>query len=249
MRIRSALFSFPLLVLNLSTNIFVSPLGNDAADGSKERPVKSFHRAQELARAYPGHADVLFEDGIYYLTKPITMDARDNHCTYRAIHQGKAVISGGCRLDLVWKKRKDGIWKAQYQSSMPKQSAPIKPDMLFVNGQAKRMARYPNLRKDRPSPIYGCFDFSEQGSTTAENPLDSARVMSWANPKGAYLHGLHNYQWGDMHWEAGRTTDRPRFIQCSVISRTSERNLTSLVSGTMTYTTGSSCISPRRERT
>ena len=200
MRIRSALFSFPLLVLNLSTNIFVSPRGNDAANGSKERPVKSFHRAQELARAYPGHADVLFEDGIYYLIKPITMDARDNHCTYRAIHQGKAVISGGCRLDLVWKKRKDGIWKAQYQSSMPKQSAPIKPDMLFINGQAKRMARYPNLRKDRPSPIYGCFDFSEQGSTTAENPLDSARVMSWANPKGAYLHGLHNYQWGDMHW-------------------------------------------------
>ena len=175
------------------TVIYVSPDGDDAASGSVANPVRSFERAQELARGIKGKAEVWFADGTYYLSHPIRMDSRDNHTTYRAIHQGKAVISGGQRLYLKWKRGKDGIWWAKLVSS-------TLPDMLFINSRCKQMARYPNLRKDGEAQIFGCFTFGEQQSKTAENALDSARIAHWAHPEGGYLHGLHELMWGDMHW-------------------------------------------------
>ena len=193
---------FPLLIAGMNasategvngTNIYVSPQGDDLADGSSEHPVRTFCRAQAMARQKQGNVEVWFADGTYYLDCPIVFDARDNHTSFHAQNQGKAVISGGQRLNLKWKREKSGIWVASIKEA-------IVPDMLFINGQNKRMARYPNLRKDKPSPIYGCFDFGEMLSSETENALDSARTVGWAHPEGGYLHGLHQYMWGDMHW-------------------------------------------------
>ena len=49
----------------------------------------------------------------------------------------KTVLSSGIVLDLKWEKYKNGIMRAVVKGS------PVM-DMLFVNGELKSMARYPN---------------------------------------------------------------------------------------------------------
>ena len=68
--------------------------------------------------------------------------------TYRAKHEGKAVISGGLQLKLKWKKDKKGIWSAIIGED-------IQIDQLYVDGERKRMARYPNAIPGEGRNVYG----------------------------------------------------------------------------------------------
>ena len=35
---------------------------------------------------------------------------------------------------------------------------------------------------------------------TAKDPLSKKRIKLWENPEGGYIHAMHAYLWGDMHW-------------------------------------------------
>jgi hypothetical protein len=59
------------------------------------------------------------------------------------------------------------------------------------------MARYPNAFNGKN--IFDTWNLGEQSDTTM-NPLDKRRIAKWKNPKGAYLHAMHEALWGDMHW-------------------------------------------------
>jgi hypothetical protein len=87
-----------------------------------------------------------------------------------------------------------------------------KTDQLFVNGRRQVLARYPNY--DPESKYLNGF------SPDAFSP---ERVRSWSNPTGGYIHALHQYLWGDMHfritgkdsagnltYEGGWQNNRPR---------------------------------------
>ena len=52
------------------------------------------------------------------------------------------------------------------------------------------MARYPNFNED-VLPMNG----------TAPDALSPQKVRTWANPKGAYVHALHNGEWGGFHYK------------------------------------------------
>ncbi len=174
-------------------HIYVSPQGNDASDGTAQAPLKTFQAAQHMARQAHGPVSVWFDDGIYYLGQTVRLDSRDNHISFHALHPQKAIISGGERLFLKWHRGKDGIWWARVQDDLPF-------DQFFVNGERKRMARYPNA-SDRPDAnVFDRWTLYESRGAEEVDALDSARTARWKNPAGGYVHAMHEYLWGDMHW-------------------------------------------------
>jgi hypothetical protein len=180
-------------------NIYVSTQGNDGNPGTKAQPVLTFNRAQQLARKQPrtANTEVIFAKGTYYLPDTEIFTSADNkaqgyHVTYKSETEGGAVLSGGKRLSLKWKPYKDGIFVATTPAN-------IKIDQLFINGQRQRMARYPNAIPDKI--IYDTWDASPRIKNDSINdPLNTQRIARWKNPKGGFLHAMHEYLWGDMHY-------------------------------------------------
>jgi hypothetical protein len=81
--------------------IHVSPLGDDAGDGSASRPFKTLTRAQGAARGANADADVVVElaDGIYRLDEPLHFRASDGgqagtHVVWQAAQGASPVIAG-----------------------------------------------------------------------------------------------------------------------------------------------------------
>jgi hypothetical protein len=92
-----------------TVTIHVSPLGNDAGDGSVERPFQSLTRAQRAVRAANSNADVIVElaDGIYRLSEPLQFRAVDGgqagtRVVWKAAANASPVIAGSMRIT-AWK--------------------------------------------------------------------------------------------------------------------------------------------------
>lgn len=195
---RKVLFFLILLVaLNSGAQtIFVSVSGNDANPGTKEKPVATFAKAQQMARKLPKDASVkvLFAPGIYYLPKTIGFTEADNKASviYQSDKEGGAIISGGTLLRLNWKPWKNGIFEAQIEGNQF-------IDQLYINGKRQRMARFPNAVAGKN--VFDTWDLSHQAKPdSANNPLSPGRVAKWKNPEGGYIHAMHSALWGDMHW-------------------------------------------------
>lgn len=204
-----ALMAFISLSYEKGTvQIYVAENGKDEAVGSKESPVKTMERAQELAMEISKDApvDIVFEDGTYYLSKPVVFEAKHSGSkahviTYRAANEGGAIISGGTKLSLQWEPYKEGIFKAK----IPEGVSEI--DQLYVNSTNQTMARFPNAEEGKN--VFDTWDLHHtKKPDPAKDPLDSERVASWENPEGAYVHAMHMALWGDMHWLVkGRAED------------------------------------------
>lgn len=190
-------FLIMLIALNSGAQtIFVSASGNDANPGTKEKPVATFAKAQQLARTLPKDASVkvLFAPGIYYLPETIGFTEADNKASviYQSEKEGGAIISGGTLLKLEWKQSEKGIFVAKVKGN------PF-IDQLYINSKRQRMARFPNAVAGKN--VFDTWDLSHQTKPdSANNPLSPGRVAKWKNPEGGYIHAMHSALWGDMHW-------------------------------------------------
>lgn len=204
MRIVIALLFFVAIQISTAATqskieIYLSPNGNDQNPGTKEFPVKSIKKAQELIHLKAGkkEVNVIFADGIYYLAEPIVLTSgysgtEKNPVVFRAENEGKAIISGGNQLNLKWEPYKNGIYKARV-----KEDTAI--DQLYVNGQRQRMARFPNAIEGKN--VFDTWDLVHTSTPDSVNdPLNPKRIATWSHPEGAYIHAMHNALWGDMHW-------------------------------------------------
>ncbi len=179
--------------------IYISPDGNDKASGTREQPVLTFKKANELVASISGKKEVhvIFKDGIYYLTGTVVLTpelsgSEKYPVIYRAANEGKAIISGGDKLNLDWEPYKNGIYKALVSKN-------VLIDQLYVNGERQRMARFPNAIEEKN--VFDTWDLVHTRKPDPDNdPLDGKRVSSWSNPEGAYVHAMHSKLWGDMHW-------------------------------------------------
>ena len=136
--------------------VYVSMVGSDKEDGSDIRPVATFEYALELTRhSSDKHNEIIFRDGIYYLSHTIVLNQEDNGLSICAEHPGKAVISGGRLLLLKWRKDHGKVFSASVSgiSSM---------DQLFVNGRRQRMARYPNVSVGNNNNIYDVWNLDNR---------------------------------------------------------------------------------------
>ncbi len=173
--------------------------GDDAQEGTMERPFATLERARRAVRerksTTPGAVTVFVREGTYYLDAPLVLAPEDSGTAeapirYEAYPGEKPRLSGAVRLDLDWKPYKDGILCAHIPTSI------IPFDQLFVDGRRKRRARYPSYDPENPTAKgKGLIPTGEQfgGPPPAEiefypgeggfNPTEE-----WKHPEDAFLH-------------------------------------------------------------
>ena len=175
----------------LALDLYVSPAGKDANPGTEAAPLASLAAARDAARKVVGKEAVTIHvgDGIYHLPETLVLAPADSGSAefpvvYRAVNEGRAVLSGGSELKLDWKPTRDGI----FQAATPQG---LEIDQLFINGKAQRMARYPNYDASKKTDAY-------QGYSA--DAFSKERAAKWANPAGGFIHAMHTSRWGGYHY-------------------------------------------------
>jgi hypothetical protein len=122
--------------------LYVSPKGNDAADGSKEKPLASMEGAVSRLRALraegkaEGNVLVFFAGGEYVVERPVEFLPEDSGTSFVAAKGEKPVFFGGKRLP-PFKAGADGVWRVQVGKD-------FRFEQLYVNGTRATRARSPN---------------------------------------------------------------------------------------------------------
>jgi membrane-associated protease RseP (regulator of RpoE activity) len=182
-----------------AADLFVSPSGNDTQAGTRTAPFQTPAAARDAARRFAGKESITVHlaDGVYYLPETLVLtpaDSGSEKCPiiYQAENEGKAVLSGGLKLDLKWETHGDGILKAATPAG-------LSIDQLFIDGKRQRMARYPNYDADKPTAAWQGF---------AADAFSNERAAKWADPAGGYIHAMHASRWGGYHYRiTGRKPD------------------------------------------
>jgi hypothetical protein len=172
--------------------LFVSVNGSDSNPGTESLPLRTFHAAQRAATLLKssahGSVSVFFRAGTYYLSESVVLGPEDSGeqeapIVYGSYPGERAILSGGNRIEPQWTPYRDRI----LQTPVPRGTD---TDQLFVNGQRQILARYPNYD---PHAKYL--------NGWAEDAISQERVRRWADPRGGYIHALHEYLWGSLHYE------------------------------------------------
>ena len=185
--------------LHAQKTVFVATDGNDQNPGTYNKPLASFEGAKRFVQVQnkDESVNVVFKNGTYYLPTTIKFtpkDGRSNnkHVLYKAEHPGKVIISGGKRIKANWKHYIKGI----YVTTITSES---EIDQLYINGKRQEMARYPNSKKNKN--VFDAWDLTHNPiRDSLEDVLLPSRIASWKNPAGGFIHAMHAYLWGDMHW-------------------------------------------------
>jgi len=182
-----------------AAELWVAPDGDDAAAGTKARPLKTLDAARRKVRAMPERGKepvtVHLAGGTYYLPETVVFTAEDSSAeaapiTYTGASGARVVLSGGQRVALDWKPYRGGIMQAKAPDGFTS-------DQLFINGERQPMARYPNVDPD-----------AQYFQGFAADCISPERVRRWADPAGGFLHAMHPSLWGDMHWRfTGKTAE------------------------------------------
>jgi hypothetical protein len=169
------------------TVIVVSPDGNDSNNGSLHAPFATIEKAIAESRKMQGETTIYLRGGDYRIRTPLIFTPNDadngNKLTICAFPNENPVLKGSISLtNLQWKPYKNGILKAEISGN------PMM-DMLLVNGEIRHQARFPN---------YDSTAIRFNG--TSADATSAKRIATWKNPAGAYLHAMHNSDWGDFHY-------------------------------------------------
>ena len=147
-------------------DVYVSPDGNDANDGSENKPVKTLKRAQELVREKNAGMveDIIVHiaGGKYELSETLDFNQADSGTNgYNIVYQGDPdnmpTISGGKELDLTWSEGEDGIWSAKVNDTSIEYIR-----NLYVN-------ETPAERASSSKLIYGLENYVASGSSYASD--------------------------------------------------------------------------------
>src|SRR6476620_1712103 len=167
--------------------IYVSPTGSDKNNGNLSTPVGSVGEAvKRISTIREREVVIELRKGVYNLDTTLILNASvlAGHKLVIRNHKSEPVtLSGAKPASFNWKKYHDRIYVADYRKGM-------KIDRLFMNGRPLHMARYPNYSES-----------ARVFNGTAADALDISRVARWKNPLGAYVHALHQGEWGGFHYE------------------------------------------------
>lgn len=120
---------------------------------------------------------VVLKKGIHFLSEPVELGAENNGITICCEEDAK--ICGCVEIENpVWEKTQNGIYRTETLKG-------LNPDMLFLNGEAMILARYPNYRED-VLPLGG----------TASAKEIKERVKNYKNPAGGFVRAMHEAGWG-----------------------------------------------------
>lgn len=133
-------------------NFYISPNGNDANDGSLQKPFKTLEKARDKIREikqsgqFTNPINIYLRAGSYKLDKTfklLTIDSgkAGKEISYMAYPGETVNISGGEKLSLSWQLYKNGIYFADVSSFVNKYG-PF--NTLEVNSELATRARTPN---------------------------------------------------------------------------------------------------------
>ena len=187
-RLACACLLFLLAGNVLGVDLFVAKNGNDRNPGTVKLPLATLEGAKDKVRRIRGPVVVYVRAGAYYFQEPIVFSVEDSRqanekVIYKAYNDEKVIISGAVSLRPKWTPYKKNIYKATVPAN-------IVFDQLFLNGRKQRMARYPNY--DPTSSHFGGY---------SEDVLSPEKIATWKNPEGAFIHALHNHEWGGYHYQ------------------------------------------------
>ena len=167
------------------TSLFISSAGDNNNTGTIDRPFKSIDKALSLVKSSSdSNFNILLREGTYYLNSPIIIDSdtfKGISITLSAYNNEHVLISGGRLLKPKWEAVKGKPYLKTFVDNADF-------DQLFINGMKRVLARYPN------------YDKNALMNGTAENALSVQKTRSWKNPKGGFIHALHDREWGGMHY-------------------------------------------------
>ena len=116
-----------LAVLAGAAEVHVSPNGDDAADGTAARPVRTLARARDLAVRQGG--PVVVADGYYELEHPLELGSAHQGLVFAAAPGARPIVSAGRRVR-DWSVDGKGWWHAQV-------AAGTRSSQFYVNGQRR----------------------------------------------------------------------------------------------------------------
>ena len=99
------------------TGIYVSPDGDDSADGSIENPLATFAAAKEKAKELGGNLTVYFRGGTYYIYDTVAFDENDAKNVVYAAYSDETPVFSGARPITGWKETTVNgvtVWSADY---------------------------------------------------------------------------------------------------------------------------------------
>ncbi len=163
--------------------IYVSTEGNDMNDGTIATPFRTFEKALETAvSSSENDIYIYFRKGVYRPENIYTIwsaDLAGKKLRISSWQNEKVIISGAKKLSLQWKKGRNGIYQAYTEDVF---------DQLWINGQKRVLARYPNYRE------------GELFNGTSKDALAPERIRLWKNPTGGFIHSMHIGRWGSQHY-------------------------------------------------
>lgn len=172
-------------------DLYVAPNGSDASAGTIDAPFATLEAARNAVRTIEKASPITvhLREGVYYLDDTLVLTPEDSGTfkgpiTYQALEGEDVILSGGSKLDLKWTPYQNGIM----QATTPKG---LEIDQLFIDGQNRRMARYPNYDANKPTAAYQGF---------AADAFSKKRANNWKDPKGGYIHAMHRARWGGYHY-------------------------------------------------
>ena len=173
---------------------YVATDGADANQGTRQQPFATIERGLNATRHQPGPHRIVVRPGVYYLSEPIELDARDSGLVIEG--EGDGVVISGGRQVTGWKPWRDDVLQADL-------SGLDLPDLafreLYCNTRLQPWARVPNA--DPRHPRTGGFlqnaGVVEPGTKTKFRYRPGGlHPEKWAHPKRAWIqfHDSLNYQ-------------------------------------------------------
>lgn len=173
-----------------SSDLFVSPTGDDSNSGKRSQPFQTLARAKEavrtrLAEGAKGEITVWLADGIYPLAASVVFDPADSGTgtytvSYKAQKGAKPVISGGMGIS-GWEKQGPGLWTAKVPDAIREKGF----RELFIEGKRAIRARHPNS---------GYLKVAEVGTDRRTNfRYHEGDFPAVANPSQVELVFLHDW--------------------------------------------------------
>ena len=181
------LFFFIVFFLTIpllsAREFFVSPIGNDAYEGSIDRPFKTIQRAADVMLG----GDICFiREGVYNETVILkNSGTKAKPIRFESYRNENVILSGVELIHSKWEPYKDGIFKCQLQETEIEQ--------LFIGSEMLIEARWPNLTFDEvfDRNKWAKVDFgSKHGMVLSETVAKTGIDFTGAQ---AYLNVAH--QW------------------------------------------------------
>lgn len=210
------------------TSYYVSPLGNDAHDGTLRNPFRTIGRAKRQVESCPprerGDTVINLMGGIYRLNETLRFSAESGgdgaySVSFRAWEDEKPVICGSVLLTgLDWQSCGNGVYSAQLPEPP---SGDWRFDQLFVNGARMDRARFPNRDDSIPGEsgylaLAGELPLSiakEAGGDAGDMVFPGSAPLGalydpttfspnkWKNPSEGIIHVFQSKYWGNLQFK------------------------------------------------